>query len=330
VVHSQPDTSRVPASIRPLVERCLEKDSRRRPTAGEIVTGLGATRPAADWRPGPAGNETPSAATWMAPVTGRTAFRSSPPVAPSTLTARPDGHATAATWPARAAQVPPRPGRRRGRGPALIAVAVVAALSAVALTVSLRQSATAQPTPPRPAGPAASSRPASPTARVSTPAAPSASVSTPAAPSASGQAGLPTGYNQYVNPRFGFTVLWPATFNAQPPPEDGDGQSWAGPGGQVQLSAYGASNTLGYSPEQDEAADASGLSVTYRHITGNVVTVSGYKDNGQTIFYQRDVVGPGSIDTLYWSYPASQKTQWDAAVTETAKTFHPGDISTAH
>ena len=31
----------------------------------------------------------------------------------------------------------------------------------------------------------------------------------------------------------------------------------------------------------------------YMNISGNVVTVSGYKDNGQTIVYQRDVVGPG-------------------------------------
>jgi hypothetical protein len=60
------------------------------------------------------------------------------------------------------------------------------------------------------------------------------------------------------------------------------------------------------------------------------VTVSGYKDNGQTIVYERDVVGRGAIDTLYWSYPANQKGQWDAAVTRTALTFRPGDVTTAH
>jgi hypothetical protein len=65
-------------------------------------------------------------------------------------------------------------------------------------------------------------------------------------------------------------------------------------------------------------------------ISGNVVTVSGYKDNGQTIAYQRDVVGPGAIDTLYWSYPADQKKRWDAAVTLTAMTFRPGDVTTSH
>ena len=58
--------------------------------------------------------------------------------------------------------------------------------------------------------------------------------------------------------------------------------------------------------------------------------MSGYTNNGRTIVYQRDVVGPGSIDTLYWSYPANQKAQLDAAVTQTALTFQPGDVTTAH
>jgi len=54
------------------------------------------------------------------------------------------------------------------------------------------------------------------------------------------------------------------------------------------------------------------------------------KNGGRTIVYQRDVVGPGSIDTLYWSYPASQKAQWDSAVTLTALTFQPGNVTTVH
>ena len=41
-------------------------------------------------------------------------------------------------------------------------------------------------------------------------------------------------------------------------------------------------------------------------------------------------VGPASIDTLYWSSPASQKAQWDAAVSLTANAFQPGDVATSH
>jgi triacylglycerol lipase len=141
---------------------------------------------------------------------------------------------------------------------------------------------------------------------------------------------VPLGYSKYTNPRFGFTTIWPSAFTAQPPPENGDGQAWASPDGLVKLSAFGANNVLNQSPQQDESSDSQGLSVAYRDVTQNIVTVSGYKDGGRVIVYQRDVVGPGSIDTLYWSYPASQKAQWDSTVSLTANAFQPGDVATSH
>jgi len=149
-------------------------------------------------------------------------------------------------------------------------------------------------------------------------------------PSVSSQGSTAPGYDKYTNPRYGFTALWPSFFTPQPPPADGDGQAWASPDGRVLLSAYGTNNIFNYSPRQDEAADARSLFVVYTNISGNVVTVSGYKDNGRTIVYQRDVVGAGAIDTIYWSYPANQKVRWDAAVTVTALAFQPGDVTSAH
>jgi hypothetical protein len=117
---------------------------------------------------------------------------------------------------------------------------------------------------------------------------------------------------------------------AQSLPENGDGQSWASPDGLVTLVTFGSNNVLNLSPRQDESAHSQGLSVVYRNITRNIVTVSGYKDEGRVIVYERDVVGPGSIDTLYWSYPTSQKAQWNAAVTLTADAFQPGGVATSH
>ena len=137
-------------------------------------------------------------------------------------------------------------------------------------------------------------------------------------------------YRRYANPRFGFSTLRPASFRVQPPPADGDGQGWNTPDGRVTLAAYGVNNIAGLSPGQDEAAVARSMDVTYHVITGNVVTVSGYTGGGRAIIYQRDVVGPGAIDTLYWKYPASQKARWDAAVTVTAQAFRPGGLRTGH
>jgi eukaryotic-like serine/threonine-protein kinase len=154
--------------------------------------------------------------------------------------------------------------------------------------------------------------------------------SLPPSPSPGSRGSAPPGYYEYANPRYGFTAFWPSSFRAQPPPEDGDGQAWTSPDGQVLLAVYGTNNVLNYSPKQDEVADASLLSVVYVNISGDIVTVSGYKNGGRTIVYERDVVGPGSIDTLYWSYPTNQKAQWNAAVTLTALTFQPGNVTAAH
>jgi hypothetical protein len=152
----------------------------------------------------------------------------------------------------------------------------------------------------------------------------------PSSPSANNSPSIPAGYDQYTNARYGFTTLWPSSLQIQAQPADNDGQKWASPDGQVQMLAFGSNNIQNYSPRQDEAAAGQGMSVTYANVNGDVVTVSGYMNNRQAIIYRRDVVGPGAIDTLYWSYPASQKAKWDAAVTLTALSFHPGNLDTAH
>jgi len=169
-----------------------------------------------------------------------------------------------------------------------------------------------------------SASPASP------PPSPAPSPPAPASPSASNSPRIPAGYDQYTNARYGFTTLWPSSLQIQAQPADNDGQKWASPDGQVQMLAFGSNNIHDYSPRQDEVAAAQAMSVTYANVSGNVVTVSGYMDNRQAIIYRRDVVGPGAIDTLYWSYPASQKAKWDAAVTLTALSFRPGNLDIAH
>jgi serine/threonine protein kinase len=49
VVHSAPETDRLPGSLRPLLERCLAKDPRQRPTTDQIIAELDTAPPAAGW-----------------------------------------------------------------------------------------------------------------------------------------------------------------------------------------------------------------------------------------------------------------------------------------
>jgi hypothetical protein len=49
VVHSAPETDRLPVSLRPLLERCLAKDPRQRPTTDQIIAELDTEPPVAGW-----------------------------------------------------------------------------------------------------------------------------------------------------------------------------------------------------------------------------------------------------------------------------------------
>jgi eukaryotic-like serine/threonine-protein kinase len=51
VVHETPHLDRVPAGVRPLVERCLVKDPARRPTGAGVLAAAGNLQPAGNWLP---------------------------------------------------------------------------------------------------------------------------------------------------------------------------------------------------------------------------------------------------------------------------------------
>jgi serine/threonine protein kinase len=53
VAHDRPVTARLPGQLRPLVERCLAKDPRMRPTPAEILTELGTVDSGTNWLPQP-------------------------------------------------------------------------------------------------------------------------------------------------------------------------------------------------------------------------------------------------------------------------------------
>jgi eukaryotic-like serine/threonine-protein kinase len=153
VVHSQPSLDRVPAEVRPLVERCLAKDPGQRPTARELLAETSALEPVEGWLPEPLTRtflQYPALLGGPATVGGAPEYAGTP-------------HGTAPVEPAAAqavtaANVPPPPGpasggpgreyrppRRLSRRPLVIAAIIVGLLSAsaaggMALAASLRQS----------------------------------------------------------------------------------------------------------------------------------------------------------------------------------------------
>ena len=51
VVHGTPSLDRVPPTVRPLIEHCLAKDPRQRPTANGLLAEVGALQPGGTWLP---------------------------------------------------------------------------------------------------------------------------------------------------------------------------------------------------------------------------------------------------------------------------------------
>jgi eukaryotic-like serine/threonine-protein kinase len=175
VVHSLPDTSGLPAEIRPLIERCLTKDPRQRPTTDQILTELTTGHPAADGQAWPAASpvqDTPGQPVPEPPGPARTHSPQpggrfpGPPTRTSATLRHPHDGLNRPAPPANGSQLT-RPSRRPRKwtwatGALAAALAVTAgalAITAVALT---HRFTTAPPTAPpvtRPARPTAA-RPA--------------------------------------------------------------------------------------------------------------------------------------------------------------------------
>jgi hypothetical protein len=178
-----------------------------------------------------------------------------------------------------------------------------------------------------------SSAPSSTSTSPSSSAAATSSSSSAAAPSPSAAAppATPPGYGSYTNPRFGFSTLVPANFVAQPQLSDDSSFQWAdSASGAVTVRAFAENNTDGNTVDDELSSRSQGINVTWSQIKGQVLTLTGFVDDGQTIVYLREVVGQGSENLLEWTYPAKDKQQWDSAVTTTALGFRPGDVTAPH
>ncbi len=138
----------------------------------------------------------------------------------------------------------------------------------------------------------------------------------------------PTSYPDYTNARFGYTVEHASSLPAQAPPNDGDGASWSEHG--VTEASFGANNVNHLTPAQFLAVSERNVTVTYSHVSGDRVVVSGLIEGGFVVYYRLDIVGAGSVDSLMWTYDKASSATWNPVVARTADTFRPGDVSVEH
>jgi len=123
-------------------------------------------------------------------------------------------------------------------------------------------------------------------------------------------------WDTYSNPRFGATAEYPADlFTVQePPPENGDGQTFHTADGRAELTIYGTNNLHREEPQAYVQHNVSLRDVTYKKIGADFYAVSGTR--GATIYYEHcNFPNMDVLSCFYVSYPAAEKAKWDAIVT---------------
>lgn len=136
-------------------------------------------------------------------------------------------------------------------------------------------------------------------------------------------------WTTYINARFGTTADYPAHLFTQrdPPPENGDGQTFRTADGRARLSIYGAHNAEGDTPQSylEKYVDLEGVAVGLKRVTARFYAVSGTR--GEEIFYDRcnfPAKRDWVIDCFTITYPAADKAAWDAVVTRLSGSLRNG------
>jgi hypothetical protein len=129
-------------------------------------------------------------------------------------------------------------------------------------------------------------------------------------------------WTTYRNARFGTSIAYQEFFEPDPPPANGDGQSFTGPEG-ANFRVYAWQNSGKEAPAAYLAellADRSHPRVTYKSIEKNRVTVSGIRDN--LIYYETYLFsGRGVVHAFAIEYPAKFKSAYDPTIRRMARSF---------
>lgn len=133
-------------------------------------------------------------------------------------------------------------------------------------------------------------------------------------------------YKSYHNSRFEFCLEIPyQIFEAQRPPENGDGQRYLSRYGESLLLTYGGhSLDMSLKEEMKFRLDTGDFrdrerTITYERIAEDFFILSGYV--GDKIFYRRTHLQNKMFKTFYLEYPKTEKAKFNEIISHMVKTF---------
>lgn len=136
-------------------------------------------------------------------------------------------------------------------------------------------------------------------------------------------------YKEYKNARYGFSIAYPNYLVKRQEPDNGDGIILTNEDGSVRLVVSGINNVLNETPASacNDALKNIGK-VSYKAQSGNWFVLSWVE--GNKIVYAKYVVGPGSINTYVFEYPASKKDSYQEVMSKLNSSFKTPSIHQMH
>lgn len=137
--------------------------------------------------------------------------------------------------------------------------------------------------------------------------------------------GRPEVWTRYVNPRFGFSIEYPAgTFKPERAPDNGDGRKFRAIRGGARFMVWAGHNVLKQSPK-DFVAEASATcrqGSAHYALTGKGLAVVSCERKGE-IFYAKRLFSKKLVTGFQMTYPASERVHWDMALSRMAESLKP-------
>lgn len=129
-------------------------------------------------------------------------------------------------------------------------------------------------------------------------------------------------YDTYINPRFGFSILYPTFLIPEPEPENGDGRIFT-KGKDEEMSVFASYNVLDDSIEElfKECKNSYIGNISYAVQKDNWFVVSGTNEEG-TILYRKTFLTDDVEYTVNLIYPKAKKQLYDEIVDKVTKSFN--------
>jgi hypothetical protein len=141
---------------------------------------------------------------------------------------------------------------------------------------------------------------------------------------AAGSAASAGPLTRYTNPRFSYSIAYPADqLQALPVSENGDGRIFRARRGRAEARVWGGHNVLSHTPAhiaEELVANCIDRSSAYRRISHGLVTVSCLTVEG--VFYQKTLVRGERMVSFSMIYAIDERRTWDLVAARMAASLN--------